>query len=63
MNSEQQYCISARNRLSGFTEAITGPMSHGDALNWTHTGQKFVKSGHTYFRISKHPFKRHKKSI
>ena len=58
---QQQYCISARNRLTGFTEAITGPMTKKETLDWLHTGGKFAKGDYKYFRSSKYPFRRHKK--
>lgn len=55
----QQYCISARNRNTGFTESITGPMSKSDSENWKPNSRD--KKYHVYFRVSKHPFKTHKK--
>lgn len=59
MSKEQQYCISARDRNSGYTESITGPMNLDEAKSWrpTSTNKRYYK----YFRVSKYPFKNHKK--
>lgn len=54
-----QYVISARNRKSGMTESITDPMSEREARTWK--PNLWFKKSHTYFRVSKHPFKNHKK--
>jgi hypothetical protein len=55
----KDYCISARSRTTGFTDSITGPMSEDEARAWKPTtGDKFYFK---YFRVSKYPFKRHKK--
>lgn len=56
-----RYCISARDRASGFTEAITEGMSRTEANQWISSGRKYGFTTHVYFRVSKHPFKRHKK--
>lgn len=57
--SELQYVISARDRKTGITEAIAGPMPKDHADAWK-PGTWYKKS-HTYFRVSLHPFKSHKK--
>ena len=56
---KQLYCISARSRASGFTEDITGAMTEEEARNWK--PRNWIKKTHVYFRVSKYPFKRHKK--
>lgn len=56
---EQKYCISARSRRSGTTMDITGPLSHDSALAWQ--PNKLNKAAYVYFRVSKYPFKDHKK--
>lgn len=61
MITGQEYCISARNRITGFTEDITGPMTKTETLYWLHAGKKHASINHKYFRSSKYPFKRHKK--
>ena len=58
--NDQQYCISARCRYSGYTDAITGPMSKEVADKFQ--ASTIQRNNYKYFRISKYPFKRHKKS-
>lgn len=55
----QKYCISAKNRQTGYTEDVTSPMSKEEADVWK--PNSIIKKLYTYFRVSKHPFKRHKK--
>lgn len=56
---EQKYCISARNRRTNFTESITGPLTKEGAGLWKpNTNYKRL---YVYFRVSKYPFKAHKK--
>lgn len=57
----QQYCISARNRKSGITEDITGPITHEEALDYR--PNTWFKKSSTYFKVSKYPFKNHKKGV
>lgn len=57
--SELMYCISARNRKSGMTESIAGPMPKVNADAWTPS--TWYKKSHVYFRVSLHPFTNHKK--
>lgn len=56
---DQMFCVSARNRDTGFTEDVTGPMSKKDAYDWVPSYAD--RKTHVYFKISMHPFKRHKK--
>jgi hypothetical protein len=55
----QEFCISARSRMTNVTDSITGPMSEAEARAWKpHKSDKFYFK---YFRVSKFPFRRHKK--
>jgi len=58
---EQRYCITARNRLNGITEAISDSMTKSETRTWLATGRKHAFKTHVYFRSSKFPFKPHKK--
>ena len=55
----QQYCISARNRKTGMTSLIHGPMSRAKAEAWKPQG--LDRHHYKYFRISKYPFTPHLK--
>lgn len=55
----KQFCISARDRKSGFTEDITGPMAEDAARLWQPTALN--RHHYVYFKVSKYPFKKHKK--
>lgn len=55
----QEYCISARDRKTGITDMVAGPMSSESALDYVPS--KITKKLFTYFRVAKYPFKAHKK--
>lgn len=57
---EQLYCISARNRATNVTEVVRGPFTKQIADDFQ--ASTFVKKTHLYFRVSKWPFKVHKKN-
>lgn len=58
MEENQKYCITARDRNTGITDSIAGPMSLQEARAWV--PKRLHKLAYVYFRIAEHPFKAHK---